>query len=109
METGVLIICNAMILFIVIIMISNRQRVFAYLRRIIKKRRRIEQMTAKMLSEFVDKNVMVRDAVNGGQFEGKLIAVEENWIKVERTTKKGVISRLINLDSIASIEVKDFR
>ena len=107
METGVLLICNAMILFIILIIVNNRQKVFAYLHRLSSKRRRVEQMTAKMLSEFVDKDVTVRDAVNGGQFEGKLIAVEENWIKVERITKKGVISRLINLDSIASIEVKE--
>ena len=108
METGVLVLSNVMILLIIVMAVaSERKRAAAFLRKLFKKRRAQTVMNAAMISEFTDKNILVRDAVNGNQFEGKLVRVEDNWIQIDRQTKKGVISRLINLDSVASIEIRN--
>lgn len=56
-------------------------------------------MPSEMLKEFIGKNVIITLFNDIGGVQGKMLAVEENWIKVEE--KKRI--RIINGDMIRDI------
>ena len=59
-------------------------------------------MTSKLLSECIGKNVELYGEGGITGFSGKVLAVEENLIKIEN--KKTI--RIINADMIAQIKIK---
>ncbi|MCQ2798530.1 MAG: hypothetical protein MJ220_01425 [Bacilli bacterium] len=82
----------------------RRLRIARQRRRIIAKRRENGEliMSNELIGSFIGKEVQVVTA-EGENFRGKLVAVEDNWIKLEE--KK--TTRIINTDIVSSIVTKN--
>lgn len=82
----------------------RRLRIARQRRRIIAKRRENGEfcMSNELIGSFIGKEVQVVTS-EGENFRGKLLAVEDNWIKLEE--KK--MTRIINTDIVSSIATKN--
>lgn len=82
----------------------RRLRIARQRRRIIAKRRENGElnMSNELIGSFIGKEVQVV-TVEGENFRGKLVAVEDNWIKLEE--KK--TTRIINTDIVSSVVTKN--
>lgn len=71
---------------------------------IIRKKRKggHQKMPIEMIKEFIGKDCCISMMSSVSNVIGKIIAVEENWIKVEE--KKDI--RMINADYIRDISIK---
>ena len=85
-------------MFIIIIVIQNNNNRFYY--NLIKGKKEKRMLPKNLLAEFTGKVCSITQ-FNSSVINGKITAVEENWIKVE--TKKE--SKLLNGDMIKDITV----
>ena len=60
------------------------------------------RMLSNMLSEYIGKQVTIFAEGELGGFQGTVVAVEDNWLKIEE--KKAW--RLVNADMITQIHIK---
>lgn len=58
-------------------------------------------MPTEMLKEFLDKDCTITLFNDIGGVQGKIVAIEENWIKVEEKKR----TRIINGDMIRDIAI----
>lgn len=95
-------IIMAIIILVLAVSMMNSRKIGYYVFRKIKK----GDMTnmVNMINELIGKEVKIRDIVLGVSYSGKVIEVEEKWLKIESAKKKGSITRIIALDSIGAIE-----
>lgn len=71
----------------------------ALLRRINKRERNI--MSNELIKEFIGKEVHIV-TVDSAEYRGRLVACEDNWVKIEEKRN----TRLINTDIITAISYK---
>ncbi|MCQ2797526.1 MAG: hypothetical protein MJ241_03595 [Bacilli bacterium] len=83
------------------IMASKRKR--ARLRNIRRTRinKEIKTMPNELIREFIGKEVVIK-TIEEVEYHGRLVAAEDNWVKVEEKR----VTRLINSDSITAISYK---
>lgn len=65
-------------------------------------------MITKMIQDLLNKKVEIQDIILGSVYVGTVVEIEDKWIKIEKTNKKGevVSTKIISVDSIGSIEIK---
>ena len=71
------------------------------LRRLQNKQKGIRSMSNDLIREFIGKEVLVV-TVDNAEYRGRLVACEDNWIKIEEKRN----TRLINADVITAISYK---
>ena len=90
-------------LFIIFFIILPQQRAMqkAVLLRIRKRKGVVVGMTNELIKKSIGKNCQITTGSFGTNVKGKIVDVNENWIKLE--TKKG--EELINAEFIQSIKL----
>ncbi len=89
-------------LFIIFIIILPQQQIAQKTILLLKKRRRgMNTMTNELIKQYVGTNCKISTGAYGTTVTGKIIEVNENWIKVE--TKKS--EELINAEFVQNIKV----
>jgi hypothetical protein len=61
-------------------------------------------MANDLIKKYLGKNCIVSTGSFGTSVDGKIVAIEDNWIEI--TTKKG--ARLVNADFVAVITEKEW-
>lgn len=82
---------------------SSRRRRLARLRALkrIKNNGENKSMSNELIKEFIGKDVVIVEA-DGTDHRGRLVACEDNWLKLEEKR----ITKLINADMVNSISYK---
>lgn len=92
---------NAAIMAASIAAASSRRRRIAHARAMRRLDKENRTMPNELIAEFIGKEVVIR-TIEGDEYHCRLVAAQDNWIKVteKRTT------RVINADSITAISYK---
>ena len=88
---------SVMVIFIII----GRQNSFMQYRIIEKKKGMKTEMSVEMIKDLIGQNVTVTLFNESGASQGVVLAVEDNWIKVEEKKR----TRIINGDMIRDISI----
>ena len=86
---------------IVVFMVIGRQNNFMKYRIIEKKKGKKAEMSVEMIKDLIGQNVIINLFNESLASQGVIIAVEDNWIKVEEKKK----TRIINGDMIRDIAI----
>ncbi len=86
---------------IVVFMVIGRQNNFMKYRIIEKKKGKKTEMSVEMIKDLIGQNVIINLFNESLASQGVIIAVEDNWIKVEEKKK----TRIINGDMIRDIAI----
>lgn len=90
------------IVFVILIFSTTRPRNHKFMLTLQKKRKGVKRkMPTEMLKEFIGKDCTITLFNDIGGAQGKILSIEENWIKFEE--KKRI--RIINGDMIRDISV----
>lgn len=68
-----------------------------------------ETAMSQLIKNFLHQSVQIRveDSFLGDAYIWKILEVDDDWVKIQRTDKKGkTITMLVRIDDIKSIELK---
>lgn len=86
------------IIFIILYIMLSRKELYL---EILNKKRRKRKMPQELMKEFIGKVCSIMLFNNSFGVQGRIVAVEENWIKVDEKNK----IRIINGDMIQDISI----
>lgn len=86
------------IIFIILYIMLSRKELYL---KILNKKRRKRKMPQELMKEFIGKVCSIMLFNNSFGVQGRIVAIEENWIKVDEKNK----IRIINGDMIQDISI----